>query len=438
MAKSSSELRGDRLEIVADKSISHRALFFGAAAIRRTRIKNLSMSKDVLATAEALSKLGTNIAVGNNEAVIMGGVVPQSPADPIECGNSGTTARLLLGYLLGGAADAIGRPLTATLRGDESLSKRPMNRALEPLALMGATFSDSDTLPLTITAATKPIAVDWRMKQPSAQVKSAIILAALGAVGETGITETVATRDHSENMLPLFGGTASRKKSGATTVIKVKGPQILRGCELTIPADPSATAFLALAAAVCPNSRISVDHVGANPHRLGFYRAFAKMGANLSLRKNAAEMCGEPTVRLEAASSELKGIATDPADAAAMIDEYPALFVAAAFADGVSRFCGLGELRLKESNRLDKAAELLVACGVKAEAKGDDMIIEGGQVPGGAELDCGGDHRLAMAFTVLGLAARSAVAIKGAEAAFTSFPGFYRLLRGLGARLDER
>lgn len=430
VAEKSENLQGERTTVPGDKSLSHRALILAAAAIGTTRIRNLLASEDVAATATALRQLGTPITEENGETVIHGGRAAQTPSADIDCGNSGTTARLLMGYIAGGSGGVV-----ATLRGDASLSKRPMRRVCEPLELMGATFSNHDHLPITITAAARPLPLSWELKHPSAQVKSAILLAALNAVGSSRIIEPIATRDHTENMLPLFGA----KLTVADNTIAIDGGQTLRGCELTIPADPSSAAFLALAAVLCPNSEIAVGDLGANPRRLGFYRAMAKMGAKITLKPAAAELGGEPTATLNAASSKLKAITTAAADAPKMIDEYPALFAAAALADGSSRFCGLGELRLKESNRLDGAAALLGKCGVTAEVDGDDLIIHGKpSLKGGTAVDCGGDHRLAMAFAVLGLAADEPIIVKGAEAVQTSFPNFCSTMRALGAKLSRR
>ena len=412
-----------------DKSLSHRALLLGAMAIGTTRIKRLPESEDVTATVIALKRLGVAISKEADATIINGGRVLRSPKGAINCGNSGTTARLLMGCLTASSG------VVATLTGDASLSKRPMRRVCEPLELMGATFAGRDHLPITMTAAARSLPIAWELKQPSAQVKSAILLAALNTVGISEVTEPLASRDHTENMLPLFGGELDIR--GRT--IAIHGCQTLRGCELSIPADPSAAAFVSLAASLCPNSELTVGSLGANPRRLGFYRAMAKMGARLRLRNTGGRMCGEPTATLRVASSGLRAITTAAADAPQMIDEYPALFVAAAFADGTSKFCGLGELRFKESDRLDKTAVLLRRCGVNAEITGDDLTIHGSRsVRGGASVDCGGDHRLAMAFAALGLAAAEPIVVKGAEAARTSFPNFYESMRKLGANIERR
>lgn len=409
--------------IPGDKSLSHRALIIGAIAKGETRVCGLLEADDVLATVEALRAFGIRVEKEHDTWIVRGGEW-RSPGRPVDCRNSGTTARLLLGA-------AAGFSLTATFTGDESLRRRPMARVVEPLKRMGARFDGGDSLPITIHGG-RLSGIDHQGQIASAQVKSAILLAGLNANGRVRVTEPLPSRDHTEIMLREFGCEVG--VDGAT--VELGARQDLRSTDLDIPGDTSSAAFTWLAAAIVARSEIKVRDVLLNRLRAGFIVALQRMGGDVALdnvRGRHGETIGDVRVR----HAPLFGADFTAEEIPSMIDEIPALAVAAAFAKGETVIEGLGELRHKETDRLSGIVGGLAACGVEAAANGDALRIVGGAVPGGASVNTGGDHRLAMAFTVLGLAAKRPVTVDGAEMIATSFPDFVETMRSLGAEIDE-
>ena len=407
-----------------DKSLSHRALIFGALAEGETVVSGLLESDDVLATGAALRAFGVRVErFGPGRWRVIGGEW-HSPEQPVDCGNSGTAARLLLGA-------AAGRGVAATFTGDASLSRRPMGRVRRPLEAMGATFSGGDTLPLTlVSGVTRGLA---HLNVPaSAQVKSAVLLAGLGTDQPVEIAEPVPSRDHTEIMLAAMG--ADVQRDGSTTTL---GPRRKLQAVLTnIAGDPSSAAFALAAAAIVPGSEVTAPNVLLNPHRSGFVMALQRMGADVALaevRGQGGETIGEVRVR----HGPIFGAEFTAEEIPSMVDEIPILAVVAAFARGETRIEGLDELRHKESDRLALMAEGLKACGVDVCIDGDALVIQGGRVRGAAEIQTHGDHRIAMAHLVLGLGAEEPVCVNEAEMIATSFPTFREAMRGIGADIAE-
>ncbi len=433
---SSRPLRG-RCRVPGDKSISHRALILGALAVGRTRIRNLLEGDDVLRTAAALRALGARIerdrsGLWNVYGVGVGGLV--EPAEVLDLGNSGTGARLLMGVVAT-------HPFVSFFTGDDSLRRRPMARVIEPLTRAGGRVvaRDGGRLPLAVIGTASPMPITYTLPVPSAQVKSAVLLAGLNAPGETTVIEPVATRDHTENMLRHFGARiAVAANAGEGTRITLTGQPELTAAELTVPGDPSSAAFPAVAALIRPGSAVTVEGVGVNPLRTGLYRTLAEMGARLAFAKERTAG-GERVADLRIEASELSGVEVPAARAPSMIDEYPILAVAAAFARGRTVMRGLAELRVKESDRLTAIADGLRKCGVTVAVEGDTLVVEGRGAPpkGGAVVATRLDHRIAMAFLVLGGAARKPVRIDDGATIATSFPGFVKLMNRLGARIAE-
>ena len=421
--------------VPGDKSISHRALMLGALAVGRTEISGLLEGEDVLATAAAVNALGaTATPVGGGrwtvDGVGVGGLA--EPENLLDLGNSGTAARLLLGILAT-------HPITVFVTGDASLRRRPMTRVVEPLSRFGAHFltRDGGRLPLAVTGAADPIPVAYRLPVPSAQVKSAVLLAGLNTPGATTVVEPQATRDHTERMLRHFGATvAAEPAAGGGLEITVEGFPELAAAPIAVPGDPSSAAFPLVAALIVPGSEVTIERVGINPLRIGLLECLREMGADITLL-NEREEGGEPVADLRARAGTLRGADIPAERAPRMIDEYPILAMAAACAAGRTRMRGLAELRVKESDRLAGIAEGLAACGVRVGIEGDDLIVEGaGNLPaGGAMIATQLDHRIAMAFLVLGLAANEPVRIDDAAPIATSFPGFVSLMNGLGAAI---
>jgi 3-phosphoshikimate 1-carboxyvinyltransferase len=409
-----------------DKSISHRALILAALAVGESRIEGLSDGGDVAATIAALRAMGARIercadGAWTVEGVGVGGLL--QPEGPFALGNSGTSARLLMGL-------AASHRISAVFTGDSSLSRRPMGRVAEPLRRIGARIS-ANRLPLTVEGARPALPLRHRLEIPSAQVKSALLLAGLNAPGTSEVIESAPTRDHLERLLRLFG--AEIEIDGPH--IALRGEAELRPQRLAVPGDASAAAFLAVAALVVPGSEIRIERVGVNPGRTGLYEMLAEMDGDIAF-ENLRELSGEPVADLVVRHSALKGVDVPAAIAPRMIDEYPALFVAAAFAAGRTRAQGLAELRLKESDRIAAMAAGLAAMGVTVEAVGDSLAVEGnggGPIAGGATIDAGLDHRVAMAFAVAGLHARLPVGIADMNPVATSFPGFAAALGALAA-----
>ena len=433
---SNGPLRGD-VTVPGDKSISHRALMLGALAVGESRITGLLEGEDVLATAAAMRAMGAHIDRRDDgewhvHGVGVGGLL--QPAGALDMGNSGTSTRLLMGLVAS-------HPITATFVGDASLSGRPMGRVITPLSAMGAAISATpgpggrQTLPLTITGLTPAIPLRYTLPVASAQVKSAVLLAGLNTPGHTVVVEPIPTRDHSERMLAGFGAQLTVDHTPAGRIITLAGEAELRPQTIMVPGDPSSAAFPMVAALIVPGSDVIIRNVGINPTRAGLIKVLQAMGGDISLL-NRRDVGGEPVADLHVKHSPLTGIEVPPEGAPSMIDEYPVLFVAAAFASGTTAMHGLDELRVKESDRIAVMAKGLAACGVAVAELPDGLIVHGqggDALPGGATVAAELDHRIAMSFAVLGLNARQRVTVDDARPIATSFPGFVPMLRQLGA-----
>lgn len=414
-----------------DKSISHRALILGSMADGESRIEGLLESDDVLRTAEAIRAFGAPAVREAPGTWVIRGAGWQSPARPIYCGNAGTSVRLLMGA-------AAGFPLNVTFEGDSSLRRRPMGRVIEPLTRMGARIEGGPLLPVAISGGGLR-GIEFESPRPSAQVKSAVLLAGLRAKGAVEVFEAAPSRDHMERMLRAFGVEVDIEDEEAGRRVRLSGSRDPRGTNVEVPGDPSSAAFLLVAALITQGSDVTIRNVLANPLRTGLFEVLGSMGVDLTL-SNPRELGGESVADLTAQSSALKGVEVPAALAPSMIDEYPILSIAAACASGTTVMHGLAELRVKESDRLRGIVAGLRRCGVQAWANGDSLIVEGcgGHPPGGARVDTHGDHRLAMAFLVLGLATRRPVEVDQAAMIDTSFPGFASLMRSLGATVEPR
>ncbi|MBL4614695.1 MAG: 3-phosphoshikimate 1-carboxyvinyltransferase [Magnetovibrio sp.] len=427
------------VRVPGDKSISHRALMLGALALGRTRITGLLEGEDVLCTAAAMRAMGAQVErLENGDWVVdgmgVGGLL--QPRHNLEMGNSGTAARLLMGLVAG-------QGIRATFTGDASLSSRPMMRVITPLTQVGAVFeaSEGGRLPLTMTGALDPMAITYELPVASAQVKSAVMLAGLNAAGETVVIEPKPTRDHSEKMLTHFGADVRVEDlEGGARSITLKGQPELKGRDVIVPSDISSAAFLLVAAAIIEGSEVTLSNVGLNPLRAGVIETLKDLGADIEIldqRTEAGEAVGDVRVR----SSKLTGCTVPATRAPAQIDEYPVLFVAAACAQGTTRFEGLAELRVKESDRLSVMAEGLKACGVELEEGEDWLEVHGvggtaKRVPGGAQAASSLDHRIAMSFLVLGMVSQQPVSVDDASPIDTSFPDFRGLMESLGAKFS--
>jgi len=424
-----------RVRPPGDKSISHRALMLGALAIGETRISGLLEGEDVLRTAAAMRLLGATVERDGNglwhvHGVGVGGL--GEPADIIDLGNSGTSARLLSGLLATSG-------FVSFVTGDASLRRRPMRRVIEPLSQFGAQFltRDGGRLPMAITGTATPVPIRYLTPVPSAQVKSAVLLAGLNTMGETTVIEREATRDHSEIMLAHFGATLRREQTEQGLAITIVGQPDLTGRAIEVPGDPSSAAFPVVAACLAGQGELIVEHVGVNPLRTGLYTCLREMGAAIEWR-NQRVVGGEQVADLVVSGgAKLKGIDVPAERAPSMIDEYPILAVAAAQAEGTTIMRGLAELKVKESDRLAAIAAGLAANGVKVEVGADSLTVHGtgGRVPGGGTVATHLDHRIAMSFLVLGMAAREKVTVDDVEMVDTSFPGFIALMNGLGAKI---
>lgn len=425
-----------RVRVPGDKSISHRALMLGALAVGETKISGLLEGEDVLNTAKAVGALGARVerrapSEWFVRGVGIGGL--RAPATPLDFGNSGTGCRLMLGAVAG-------CPITATFDGDASLRKRPMRRVLDPLERMGArTLASADgRLPLTIAGAHDPIPIVYKTPVASAQLKSAVLLAGLAAPGETTVVEAEATRDHTEKMLRYFGAEVrvDLLVGGPGCKVTLVGQPELEPKPIAVPADPSSAAFPLVAALITPGSDVILDGVMMNPLRTGLIATLIEMGGLIE-RLATRDEGGEEVADLRVRASALRGVEVPASRVPAMIDEYPALAVAAAFAAGTTVMHGLKELRIKESDRLAGTAAILRANGVAVEIEGDDLLVQGsGTVAGGGFVTTHMDHRLAMAALVLGLASTKPVRIDDGSFIATSFPGFAELMRSLGADLS--
>jgi 3-phosphoshikimate 1-carboxyvinyltransferase len=430
-ARRSEGLSG-RLKVPGDKSISHRALILGALATGRTQIVGLLEADDIMATAGALTALGVEISQQGQNCEVKGLGVGglRQPAAALDFGNSGTGARLMMGVVAG-------HDMVAEFTGDESLCRRPMGRVLTPLIEMGLEVEgEGTTLPLTLHGSQDLIPIRYELPVPSAQVKSSVLLAGLHAPGRTSVIEPVVTRDHTERMLRYFGGEIQvEDRNDGSRVITVTGDAELTGTSVNVPSDPSSAAFPIAAAIIAPNSELFIQGLLMNPTRAGFVETVQEMGGDIEIL-DLYEASGEKIANLKVKSSALSGITVPAERAPSMIDEYPILAVLAACAEGETRMCGLAELKVKESNRLQATADGLVACGIEARIEGDDLIVTGmgpGNVPGGAEIATYMDHRIAMAFLILGLASREPVTIDDGTMIATSFPGFVAMMQDAGA-----
>lgn len=425
----SGPLKG-RVRVPGDKSISHRALMFGAISTGTTRLRGLLEAEDVLNTAKVLSALGAPVTKAGGEWHVKGRGVGglSQPDSPLDFGNSGTGTRLMLGIIAG-------HDMTVEIIGDASLSRRPMGRVLGPLQQMGLEIEGArDRLPLVARGSSNLIPITYELPVPSAQVKSAVLLAGLHAPGETSVIEKEATRDHTERMLRHFGAELSVDTLDGKTKITVKGDAELKGCDVVIPGDPSSAAFLAAAAALVPGSDVTIEGVLINPTRVGFYEVLREMGADVSFL-NERDEGGEPVADIRVQQAPLKGVHVAAHRAPSMIDEYPVLSVVAAFAQGETRMDGLAELKVKESDRLAATVAGLIANGVDAASEGDVLIVRGsGAVRGGGLVETHLDHRMAMSFLTMGLASKEPVTVDDITMVATSFPEFLSLMQSLGAR----
>ncbi|TNC69849.1 3-phosphoshikimate 1-carboxyvinyltransferase [Rubellimicrobium roseum] len=423
--------------VPGDKSISHRSLILGALSVGETRVTGLLEGEDVLDTAKAMRAFGAQVERQNGTWVVHGVGVGgfAEPSDVIDCGNSGTGVRLIMGCMATS-------PITATFTGDASLRGRPMGRVTDPLSLFGAqSFGrQGGRLPMTVVGAREPVPVRYALPVPSAQVKSAILLAGLNAPGETVVIEKEATRDHTERMLAGFGAEVRVEDGAEGRVITLVGQPELRAQTITVPRDPSSAAFPVCAGIVVPGSDVLVPNIGLNPTRAGLFTTLREMGADLSY-ENLRDEGGEPVADLRARfGGNLKGLEVPPERAASMIDEYPILSVVAAFAEGPTVMRGVKELRVKESDRIDAMAKLLRAAGVEVEEGPDWWIVHGrgaDGVGGGAVAESRLDHRIAMSGLILGMAARKGMSVDDGSPIATSFPIFEALMRDLGADLSR-
>ena len=426
-------LSGD-ISVPGDKSISHRALMIGAVAVGKTIIRGLLEGDDVLRTATALNAMGVRIdRVPQGDWCIHGRGVGglTQPDDVLDLGNSGTGARLLMGLVST-------HPITTHFTGDASLRQRPMARIAEPVEQMGAQIiaRDGGRMPLAVIGAAAPQPISYSLPVPSAQIKSAVLLAGLNTPGRTCVIESRPSRDHTELMLRHFGADLDITDNGAShRIITLQGEPELVARDVTVPGDPSSAAFVAVAALITEGSDITIRNVGLNELRSGIFKSLVEMGADIAF-SNRREQAGEQTADLTIKSSALNGITVPPERAPSMIDEYPILAVAAAAAIGPTRLQGLEELRVKESDRLSAIADGLSRSGVLVEIEGDDLIIHGtgGAISGDAIIEARMDHRIAMSFLVMGMAAQKSITVDDTTHIATSFPGFNELMTGLGAK----
>lgn len=439
-ATKSSPLKGS-IRAPGDKSISHRAIIFGAMAEGETVITGLLEGGDILSTVSAMRALGARIVHYNDGAWHVSGVGPDGfspPTQDVDCGNAGTGVRLIMGA-------AAGYKLTATFTGDASLSGRPMARVLNPLREMGATAYGTnhnlgdDRLPVTITSTGELNPIDYAPPQASAQVKSAVLLAGLNTKGTTTVREATLSRDHTENMLRAFGVDVTSTPEGAGQVVSVTGPCRLTAADIDVPGDPSSAAFPIVAALITPGSDITVENVMMNPTRTGLFETLVEMGANLetlNMRRSGGEVIADIRVK----HSSLKGVTVPPSRAPSMIDEYPILTVAAAYAEGDTVMGGIGEMRVKESDRIAATCALLKNNGVRVDEYEDGMTVTGGpnknnKVKGGGHTLTHHDHRIAMSALILGLNASKPSTVDDASMIATSFPSFFDQMAKIGAKI---
>ena len=431
-SRKASGLKG-RIKVPGDKSMSHRALMFGAIAIGTTRVSGLLEAEDVVNTANAMAALGAGVKREADGTWVIDGVGVAglvSPAKPLDFGNSGTGVRLAMGLMAS-------TPLVAKCIGDASLSKRPMARVTKPLEQIGTRFETSPggTLPLTLHGAKNPTPITYTLPMASAQVKSAVLLAGINTPGITTVIEPVATRDHTERMLTSFGAKLSVKEVDGARHISIEGQHELKAQEFAIPGDPSSAAFPMAAALLAEGSDITIENIMLNPTRTGLITTLLEMGADITI-ENRRLAGGEEVGDIRVKHSRLHGVRVPKERAPSMIDEYPILAVLAAFAEGTTRMEGLEELRVKESDRLAAVEAGLQSNGVMSQSGHDWLEVSGGGAPGGGKVVTHMDHRIAMSFLVMGIASRIHTTIDDSRFIATSFPDFTGLLNGLGARMQ--
>lgn len=424
------------VRVPGDKSISHRALMLSSQAIGTSTIHGLLLGEDVMRTAGALRDLGVTITTTQDgcwhvQGVGIGGFA--EPDNVIDMGNAGTGARLMMGLVAS-------TPITVFFSGDHSLRSRPMARVTIPLSKMGASVvaRQGKFLPLVITGSSTPLPITYTLPVPSAQIKSAVLLAGLNTSGKTTVIEPEATRDHTERMLTYFGADVKVTASEHGKKITVTGHPTLQAKEIHVPGDPSSAAFLAVAALIVPESDIIIEAVCINPLRTGLYTTLQEMGGQLEFI-NKRQVAGEEIADLHVRASRLKGIRVPPERAPSMIDEYPILSIAAACAEGVTVMKGLAELKAKESDRLSAIITNITACGITATSTEDSITITGctGAPPGGGHITTYMDHRIAMSFLILGAVTTHPVTIDDDSMIQTSFPGFTELLNSLGTSITQ-
>jgi 3-phosphoshikimate 1-carboxyvinyltransferase len=418
-----------RVTVPGDKSVSHRALMLGSIADGRTEVSGFLAGEDCLSTLAAMRALGVRIEQPNATEMVVEGVGLnglQRPDGILDLGNSGTAMRLMAGLLCG-------QPFDSVLSGDESLNGRPMGRIIKPLTAMGATIASNEGKPpLQIRGSKSLHAIDYEMPMASAQVKSAVLLAGLYADGVTSVTEPDVTRDHTERMLGSMGVKVSTENGR----ISLEGRQTLRGCSVQVPADLSSAAFVMLAAVLAKDADVQILNVGVNPTRTGVIDILQAMGADISL-ENPKLLGQEPVADIRVRSSELRGGTVDPSLVSLAIDEFPVLFVAAAAATGKTEFSGIGELRVKESDRIAAMSEGLRTLGIQIDESADGAVVHGGRFTGGT-VQSHGDHRIAMSLAIAGSVAASAVVVEDVAAVDTSFPGFCDCMTSIGLQISPQ
>ena len=428
----SNGLRGE-ISAPGDKSISHRCVILSSIAIGESRIEGLLGSTDVICTIEAMKSLGANISLNSNKCIINGIGIGSliEPKKPLDFGNSGTAARLIMGLVST-------HPIKSVFVGDASLSKRPMGRVIDPLTEFGTEFelTSSEFFPIVVNGAKLPIPISYETSVPSAQVKSAVLLAGLNTPGITSVIEKQKTRDHTERLLEIYGYQIDIIEEKQKTKISITGQESLTSVNIVVPGDPSSAAYPVVAGLICKNSNITVKNVLMNPTRDGIYKSLEEMGAKIDFT-NKKFQAGEDVHDILVESSHLKAIDVPASRAPSMIDDYPVLAVAASIAEGTSIFRGLSELKVKESNRLSGIKHFLEVNGVNVAIKNDDLIIQGNPkgIKGGGIINTNLDHRIAMSSLILGLISDSPVSIDDTKTIDTSFPGFINLMRALGAKI---
>ena len=428
----SNGLRGE-ISTPGDKSISHRCVILSSIAIGESRIEGLLGSTDVICTIEAMKSLGANISLNSNKCIINGIGIGSliEPKKPLDFGNSGTAARLIMGLVST-------HPIKSVFVGDASLSKRPMGRVIDPLTEFGTEFelTSSEFFPIVVNGAKLPIPISYETSVPSAQVKSAVLLAGLNTPGVTSVIEKQKTRDHTERLLEIYGYQIDIIEEKQKTKISITGQESLTSVNIVVPGDPSSAAYPVVAGLICKNSNVTVKNVLMNPTRDGIYKSLEEMGAKIDFT-NKKFQAGEDVYDILVESSHLKAIDVPASRAPSMIDDYPVLAVAASIAEGTSIFRGLSELKVKESNRLSGIKHFLEVNGVNVAIKNDDLIIEGNPkgIKGGGIINTNLDHRIAMSSLILGLISDSPVSIDDTKTIDTSFPGFINLMRALGAKI---